>query len=302
VHERDAEQRQVDLPPMRPVVTRFRVGIGRCAGCGRRVQDRHPDQASDALGAAGSQVGPVAKAWSLWRHYELGLSFGKCARLLRRLGIEVTAGALSQAAQATGTALVPAHQDLVARATGSDVVVVDETGWRIGGSSAWLWVATNEHLTVYNVADRRGFDQACDLVDADYAGTIVRDGRAPYRRYDQASHQTCVAHLLRRCHHLIEDRPAWARGTPRQVAAILHEALAAGDLDDARRAEVAADLPERVELLTGQPQPDDECRKLIAPVRWSRFTVVLDAPQSYHDVSRSSPCGSFHSLRMKWQV
>jgi transposase len=263
-HERDADQWQVDLPPVRPVVCRFRVGVGRCRDCGRRVQGRHPDQASDALGAAGSQVGPVAKAWAVWLHYGLGLSFGKCAALLARLGIEVTAGALSQAAQATGTDLVPVHNQLVERARGAEMVVMDETGWRVGGNSAWLWVATNEHVTIYNVADGRGFAQACDLVGEDYAGTIVRDGWAPYRRYTHATHQTCLAHLLRRCQELTEDLPGWARGTPRVVRDVLAEALAARDLDDTERATVAADLTERIELLAAQPQPHDECRKLVA--------------------------------------
>lgn len=262
-HERDAEQWQVDLPPLRPVTTRFRVGVGRCGDCGRRVQGRHPEQASDALGAAGSQVGPVAKAWAAWLHYGLGLSFAKVAALLARLGVDVTAGALSQAAQATGTDLVPVHAALVKAANGSGVVVMDETGWRVGGNSAWLWVATNEHVTIYNVAAGRGYDQACDLIDEDYSGTIVRDGWAPYRRYEHAGHQTCLAHLLRRCHHLVEDLPGWARGTPRQVADILHEALGARDLDPTDRAEVIIDLAERVDLLAEQAQPNDECRKLI---------------------------------------
>lgn len=263
-HERDAEQWQVDLPPLRPVLTRFRVGVGRCRDCGRRVQGRHPEQASDALGAAGSQVGPVAKAWAVWLHYGLGLSFGKCAQLLARLGVEVTAGALSQAAQATGTDLVPVHDQLVERARGAEMVVMDETGWRVGGTSAWLWVATTTHVTIYNVADGRGFAQACDLIDADYTGTIVRDGWAPYRRYEAATHQTCLAHLCRRCDELTEDLPGWARGTPRVVRDLLHQALAARDLDDTERATVAADLTERVELLASQPQPHDECRKLVA--------------------------------------
>jgi transposase len=55
--ERTASQFQVDLPPMRPVTTRFNLGIGRCNRCGKRVQARHAEQTSDALGAAASQVG-----------------------------------------------------------------------------------------------------------------------------------------------------------------------------------------------------------------------------------------------------
>jgi hypothetical protein len=80
----------------------------------------------------------VAKAWAVWLHYGLGLSFAKCAQLLARLGIEVTAGALSQAAQRTGTDLVPVHNEIVERANGAEMVVMDETGWRVGGNSAWL--------------------------------------------------------------------------------------------------------------------------------------------------------------------
>jgi transposase len=263
-HERDAEQFQVDLPELRPTVTRITVAVGRCRSCGRRVQGRHPEQASDALGAAGSQVGPTAKGWVAWLHYGLGLSFAKCARLLARLGIDVTAGALCQAAQRAGTDLVPVQAEIVRRVNDAEMVVMDETGWRVGGRSAWVWVATTEDATAYDVADGRGFDQACGLVAEDYDGVIVRDGWAPYRRYTQAAHQTCTAHLLRRCDELIADLPGWARGTPRQVKDVLLDALAARDLDDAARAAAIVDLTERVELLGEQAHPHDECRRLVA--------------------------------------
>jgi transposase len=53
---------------MRPVINKFNLGIGRCNRCGKRVQARHNEQTSDALGAASSQVGPTAKAWAAWLH------------------------------------------------------------------------------------------------------------------------------------------------------------------------------------------------------------------------------------------
>ena len=263
VHERDAEQWQLDLGDLAPTATRFRVGVGRCRSCRRRVQGRHPEQTSDALGAAGSQVGPKAKARAAWLHYGLGLSFAKCSELLGLLGIGVTWAALCSAAQSTGTALVPVRAEIVARVNASPVTVMDETGWRVNGERAWLWVATTPGATAYNVAPGRGFDEATDLVAKDYSGVIVRDGWAPYRSYTSATHQTCLAHLMRRSHDLITDLPAWARGTPRVVKDLLHEALAARDLDDEARAEVIADLAERVELLGEQPQAHDECRKLV---------------------------------------
>jgi len=52
-------QYQEDLPVQRPVVHEFRVAIGTCRQCHRRVQGRHPLQTSDALGAAAVQLGPT---------------------------------------------------------------------------------------------------------------------------------------------------------------------------------------------------------------------------------------------------
>ena len=272
----EADQYQTDLGVAAPVVTRFRVRIGRCRDCGRRVQGRHLEQTSDALGAAGAQIGPHAKAWAAWLHYGLGLSFVKCSKLLARLGINVTAGALCTAAQSTGTALMPVHADLITRANRSKSVTMDETGWRINGRSAWLWVATCTDVTVYHVGDDRSFDAATVLIDADYDGVIIRDGWGVYRRYTNAAHQTCTAHILRRCHELVTDLPGWARGTPRQVADILHQGLAARDEPPERRIEIAADLHERVELLAEQAHPHDENRKLI-----KHLGIELDALFTY---------------------
>lgn len=47
------------------------------------------------------------------------------------------------------------------------------------------------------------------------------------------------------------------------MADLLHEALAARDLDDTERAAAVVDLAERVELLAGYAHPHDECRKLV---------------------------------------
>ena len=66
------------------------------------------------LGVAGSQVGPTAKAWANFLHYNLGLSWVKVSRLLARLGVAATAGALCQASvHQACTDLVPVHQGVV---------------------------------------------------------------------------------------------------------------------------------------------------------------------------------------------
>jgi len=84
----------------------------------------------------------------MWLHYGLGLSFAKCSQLLARLGINVTAGAICSSLASAGTDLVPTHQAIKAHVASSPAVTMDETGWRIGGEGAWLWVAATEDATV----------------------------------------------------------------------------------------------------------------------------------------------------------
>jgi transposase len=265
-HVRDADQFQTDLPTLPPpATTRFKVGIGRCRACGRRVQGRHPEQTSDALGAAGSQIGPNLKGWAAWMHYSLGIPFAKMSRFFNdRFGLSVTAGALCQSAQTTATtALVPVNTQIRDRINQSPMIVMDETGWRVNAESAWVWIATTPDLTYYTVAGSRSFADANLLVDATYAGTLVHDGWCVYDQYTAATHQTCVAHLTRRSDELIESLPAGHRHTARYVRQLLGEALAARDGDEVERLGVIADLTERIELLGEQAHPHDENRKLV---------------------------------------
>lgn len=279
-HERDAEQYQVDIGELKPVTTRFRVAVGRCKKCRRRVQGRHPGQTSDALGAAGSQVGPTAKAWASFLHYSLGLSWVKVSRLLTRLGVPASAGALCQASvHQACTDLVPVHQDLVKVANSSPVLVMDETGWRMNGEHAWLWEATNAVVTLYWVARGRGFDQACEVIDADYEGTVVRDGWVVYPKHERAKHQTCLGHLLRRAKHLEADLPHWARPMPVAAKVLLKDALAARGLAPDERVKAAAELAERLGALCQAEPGHEEVRKFLAHLEReapAMFTFLYD--------------------------
>jgi transposase len=59
---RSHEQYVADIPVVKPILTRYVTYSGYCGKCHRRVRSRHPEQTSQASGAAGVQVGPRAKA------------------------------------------------------------------------------------------------------------------------------------------------------------------------------------------------------------------------------------------------
>jgi transposase len=283
-----ASQYQEELPVPRPVVTRFDIAIGHCQGCGRHVQGRHRRQVSDALGAAAVQIGPRAAAQAASLHLEMGLSYGRTAAVLRSTtGLDITAGGVVQAAARLGRRGEPSYVALCDEIAEAPVVTPDETGWRVGGRNAWLWTVTDPHTTVYAIERSRGAEVIRSLLGDDYAGVVVRDGWAPYRQLDQARHQTCLAHLLRRCHELLEVAHGRGREIPRAVKAVLTEALElrdrrdAGELDaDEVRTAVTA-LETRLDRLLSRPGVRHHGnRTLLAHLRRERgalFTFLEEA-------------------------
>ena len=78
---------------------------------------------------------------------------------------------------------------------------------------------------MYEIARTRDHTVAEGILGADYAGTLIHDGWAPYDRFTEARHQQCLAHLLRRCRELLETATRGAVRFPRQIQAWLKTAL-----------------------------------------------------------------------------
>ena len=88
-------------------------------------------------------------------------------------------------------------RDLVAAAP---VKHMDETGFRIGGKTQWLHIASTICLTFYRVSSKRG------SLLADVIGTVVHDHWAPYYTMKSVLHALCNAHHLRELKALRRDR------------------------------------------------------------------------------------------------
>jgi len=258
-----------DLPPVRPLVRAFQIHIGACEQCGQRVQGRHPLQTSDAVGAAAAQLGPQAVVTAAHLHKEGGLPLAKIAQFYQQhFGLTVTPGGLVHALHRAARQAAPTYTALLDTVRQSAVVTPDETGWRVGAELQWLWVAVTPSTTVYAIQPGRGFDEAAALLSADFAGTLVRDGWAPYRQFDRAAHQTCLQHLLRRARELQADHPRAL--LPYQVHDVLQQALAlrdrhaAGTVSDHGRAVARGHLETRLSTILDQRSTVPAVRRFVA--------------------------------------
>lgn len=229
IYEETKPQFQEDIL-RQTVVRRFDVQIGHCAGCGGRVQGRHPLQISDALGAAQVQVGPEALSLTAHLNKEMGISHERAARVLDLgFGLNVSRSGLCRAMMRLGEKAEPTYQQLRVAVRHSWVNWLDETGWRVAARLHWLWVCMSAEVTVYDILPGRGFEQAASILGKDYEGWLHHDGWAPYRRFENAFHQSCLSHLIRRCEDLIEKVSPAAARFPSDVWELLRKGLALRD-------------------------------------------------------------------------
>jgi transposase len=263
-----AEQFQTEIP-RQPVIRKFRVHVGHCANCGKRVQGRHPLQTSDALGAAASQVGPDAQAAATVLHTQMGLSHGKVAAIFDNLfGIDLTRGASAQINLRAAERLEPDYRLILEEVRTSEQIAADETGWRIGGWPAWLHGWVGDRATAYGIDSQRSADVLERVIGVDWDGILSHDGWASYERFTEAIHQQCASHVLRRAKELLAKATGGAVRFPRQVIAIFTEAIhqrnqhLRGQLSVAALQDLREEFDVRLWDLTRRPRAVPEQQKL----------------------------------------
>lgn len=269
VNERVEEQFVTDIPKVVPTVTQFNVHCASCSQCGRRAQGRHPEQISDALGAAANQIGPNAIALAVELNKSMGVSDGRIAKFFGdTYDLSVHRSTLRRAFLRIARKAEPLYERINVIVRASGLVYPDETGWKVAGLKEWLWVFVSADATLYAIEPSRGFDVVEAVLGADYSGLLGRDGWPPYDRLKQAVHQICLGHLIRRAKRLEETNRCGAIRFPRDIKRLLQDALALRDLRKEERISSRAfssrklDLDWRLDELITQNFSNDENRKL----------------------------------------
>lgn len=190
---REVARHQVtEIPPVRPLVTEWRVYARRCRSCGHVTRAKLPDDVP--RGAFGPRL--TAMAVLLTGAYRVSRR-NACALLRDAFGVEISLGAISNLEASVANALARPHQAALCSVRRSRVVHSDETGWREANDSSWLWTAVTKKVSAYQIAGSRGSDVAKGLLGKDFRGTNVSDRWSGYRWIDPKQRQVCWAHLLR---------------------------------------------------------------------------------------------------------
>jgi transposase len=225
VNHRVEEQFVIDIPPVEPIVTQFNVHIADCARCGKRVQGRHPEQISDALGAAAVQLGPRVLGLAAELKHGMGIPYRKVERVFSSgFHLDVSPGGLARSGQRLARQGKPTYERLIQVLRESAVANADETSWKISGKRAWLWVFTNQEATVYTIDPTRAHEVAERVLGEEFDGVLGCDcfpayDPLPYRQ------QKCLGHLLKRCSKIALMESEEAVVFSQEVALLLRRAI-----------------------------------------------------------------------------
>lgn len=211
-----------------PVVTSYRVPVGRCQRCGKRVRGTAPGLAPDQAGATAHRLGPGIMAAVHALHYGVGIPVRKVPSVLQELtGVTLTQSAVTQDALRRFEGPVgAAYQELRDQVREAPAVHTDDTGWRIGGHNAFLMGFDNDSETVYQIRRQHRNEEVREILPADYRGVLVSDRGKSYdaEEFEGVAQQKCLAHLLRNVTDVVESK----QGRARQFGATLKALLRAG--------------------------------------------------------------------------
>ena len=207
--------RQVfDLPEPQPLlVTEHRAHDCRCAACGAQTRAAFPEGVTAPV-----QYGKRIGAFVVYLlHYQL-LPEQRLAALMADLfGVKLVTATIARISQDCAKrfrGFADAVRDHVAAAP---VKHMDETGFRIGGKTQWLHIASTLLLTFYRVSPKRG------SLLAKVTGIVVHDHWKPYYTMTGVLHALCNAHHLRELKALVEiEKEDWARKMQRLLRRACH--------------------------------------------------------------------------------
>ena len=279
----------IDLPPIRPVITRINRYRGTCPCCRKPVAAPAP-----AGFEPGSPFGAGIAAIILHMHISQAIGFERLARLMAEaFGLVISQGAIANILARAEAPLLAAAEPIAAAVRASPVVASDETSARVCGTTWWQWVLLGSTAICHVIADTRAASVVTGFLRGARPEVWVAD-RYGGQNGHGAARQVCLAHLLRDAAFAIEDGDAGFAPGLRQV---LLRAVAIGKrrgaLADTTLAQYRADLDRRLDrLLSGPEPPRKPARRLFRAMRRCRgdlfgFVTRRDVPYTNNACERA---------------
>jgi transposase len=190
---------KIDLPVVRPVVTRVERYAGHCACCGGVTLAAIPTGLED-----GSPFSVNIMALALYLRFTHAISYRRLSQVFLHLyALQISEGALDAMLQRAKPCFDSEVMAILARLRRSRIVGSDETSVRIDGHTHWNWVFQNDQVVIHVVRNSRAASVVTETMAGHRPSIWVSDLYGAQQGHADLW-QVCLAHQLRDCKYAIE--------------------------------------------------------------------------------------------------
>ena len=271
---------RIELPPIKPDVTRVRLFGGRCTCCGARAIAAAPSGLEP-----GSPFGQSIAALVVYLHYAHAIGLERLTALMGEMfALSISEGAISNMLLRAREPLLAAAAAIRETVTASPVVCSDETSARVCGKTWWEWVFVGTLAVLHVIRPSRGKAVVRDLFGAIQPMVWVSDMLGSQRGH-AVEWQVCLAHLLRDARYAVEcGDVAFSAAFKRLLLRAIAIGRRRGALKDTTLKYYQADLDRRLDrIMAAVPigEPGRKLRKRIAANRGHLFVFVTNRSVPY---------------------
>ncbi len=284
-HALDARYDKVELPKVKPVITRVERYAGHCRCCGATTLAAVPDGLEP-----GTPFSVNIVALAMYLRFVHAISYKRLSRLMLDLyGLAISEGALDAAFRRGKPHFDADVAAILARLRRARVIYSDETGVRIDGHGCWNWVFQNADVVIHVIRRSRGAAVVAEVLAGHRPALWVSDLYGAQQGHADGW-QVCLAHQLRDCQYAIDAGDAVF--APRMKALLLRAVVLARrhrDLAESTRRQYRRRLDrglDAIMALTPAQRDGRRLRKRYARMRDHLFTF-LDHPELAADNNSS---------------
>ena len=198
-HRLAARYDKIDLPKVKPVVTRVEQYAGYCQECGGATLAPLPEGLEP-----GSPFSLNIMALAIYLRFTHAISYRRLSRLMAELfDLAISEGALDAAFRRAMPNFDAEVGAILARLRRARVVCSDETSVRVGGKTCWNWVFQNTEVVIHVIRNSRGAGVVGEVMNGHRPAIWVSDLYSAQQGH-AADWQICLAHQLRDCQFAIE--------------------------------------------------------------------------------------------------
>ena len=190
---------KIDLPVVRPTVTRVERYAGHCPCCGGVTLAAIPAGLED-----GSPFSVNIVALAIYLRFTHAISYRRLTQLFLNLyALQISEGALDAMLQRAKPCFDNQVAAILARLRRSRIVCSDETSVRIDGHTHWNWVFQNDQVVIHVVRNSRAASVVTETMAGHRPSIWVSDLYGAQQGHADLW-QVCLAHQLRDCQYAIE--------------------------------------------------------------------------------------------------